>query len=800
MGGFEDLAPELLPHTPWFSMGADFADINNDGLMDFFATDMAGSTHYKSKMGMGDMEDKAWFLEAGAPRQYMRNALYLNSGAGPFMEIAHQAGIAASDWTWSPKFADFDCDGWVDLFISNGMTADLTNSDVIAGYSKPDSKPKEDSNMAFRNRGDLTFENVGEAWGLGIESVSFGAACGDLDNDGDADLIVNDWQAPCRVYRNDLSDAPRVKIQLRGNGSDTHAIGTEVRLTAGGMTQTRQLHLAHGFMSSDEPVLSFGLGDTESVEEVEITWPGGTKQTARNLAAGNHYVFSAPQKTGKGATAIASPTLFEAAPVNGRLSHRENEFDDFGEQPLLPNRLSLEGPPLAVGDLDGDGSPDLILGGAAGQACVVWLNQKEGFRSSSRQVFEEDSSSEDIAMELFDVEGDGDLDLYLVSGGYEFYVNSRDLADRLYLNDGKGNFSKAVNALPKARDSGGCVASSDFDGDGDLDLFVGGRMVPGSYPEIPRSRLLRNDSSAAGVRFTEVEASGLSEIGMVTAAIWADIDNDKDPDLLVALDWGPVKLFRNSQGTFEDADAGMEKHSGWWRSLTATDVDSDGDLDLVAGNFGLNSKYHPQPGAPVSIYFGDFEGDGKFQIVEAAVKGGLLLPIRGKSCSQDAIPSLRRKFPTYHQFAISSLEDIYSEQTLGDSLKLEVNELRSGIFLNNGKGNFNFSPLPPLAQIAPSSGIAVLDANGDGHGDLFLAQNFYGPQRESGRMDGGLSVLLMGDGKGKFEQMWPDKSGIVIPGDARSVAVEDLNGDNAPDLIIVENNGPVRVFHNRGKR
>lgn len=787
-GTFKDVAPDVLGHVPWYSMGSDVGDINNDGLMDFIATDMAGSTHYKSKLAMGDMDKFAWFLESGSPRQYMRNALYLNTGSGQKMEIAQQLGLSASDWTWSPKFGDLDCDGWLDVFITNGMTADLFNSDMrlqtqFGGEETPIAQlpVKRDINVAMRNTGKMKFEDVGEAWGLAEANASFGASLADLDGDGDLDLIVNRFKEPLALYRNHTS-GERVVLKLNGRHSNTHGLGATVVAKSKSTTQTRTLTLSRGALSTNEPIIQIGLGEDPQIDELEVRWPSGHLQRFENLASGQQYQITEPAGAPpKPAPSSESPTpLYVADPALPEIKHEEAPFNDFEKQPLLPNRMSKLGPGLSVGDIDGDGDEDVYVGGAKGSPGKVLLRDGNVWKPDSRNedLFAEATECEDMGALFFDVEGDGDLDLYVVSGGVESPAGSKLLSDRLYLNNGSGLLTlPTTGTLPDFRDSGSCVISADFDQDGDLDLFVGGRVIPGQYPLAPPSRLLRNDSENNLVRFTDVTASvapALLETGMVTSALWSDADDDGDSDLLVTHEWGPVKLFKNNEGKLVNATpaTGTQTLSGWWNGIAACDVDLDGDMDYAVSNFGSNTKYHPTPDKPTVLYFGDFSGDGKMRIVEAKNSSNGMLPVRGFSCSSQAIPGISRKMggtKPFHNFAIKALDEIYSKESLEKALRFEVNELRSGVLMNEGSGKFTFRPLPPLAQVSPSFGLSFCDANHDGFADLYLVQNFFSPQPETGRMNGGLSLLLAGRGDGNFDPIWPEESGLVVPGDAKSL-------------------------------
>ena len=825
---FSNMLSILVPHTPWFSMGSDFADINHDGLVDYFSSDMAGTTHYRDKLSMGAMsgpDSDAWFLNWPSPPQYMRNCVYLNTGLQRFMEVAALTGMASTDWTWTVKFDDFDNDGNDDVFITNGMSRDTNNGDLRDQVRNSQMSVEEQrdfwwnqprfelENMAFRNLGDLKFEKVGPQWGLDHLGVSTGAATADFDGDGDLDIVVSGFDEPVRVYRNELNTGNNaIKFRFRGALSNRSGLGVRVDLVTDPEmpVQTKWLAASRGFASSSDLVMHFGTGQAENVQNVVVHWPSGLVQSFDNLQTNRLYTIVekgeilSPVSSDPTLATATTPPMFEASSEFRNVKHIERAFDDFAREPLLPNRHSRLGPGIAWGDVDGDGDEDFWFGQAAGMAGQLFLNLGEGkFKQDRQNVFAGDAECEDMGAAFVDVDRDGDLDLYVVSGGVECEPGDDVLADRLYINDGKGIFAVAdEGVLPDLRNSGSVVAPMDFDRDGDVDLFVGSRIVPGSYPVSPESALLVNEDGKM-VDLIDRIAPELKTVGMVTSAVWADANDDGWQDLMLSLDWGSPRLFINESGRLVDRSepAGLTGKLGWFTSVSTGDVDNDGDLDFVLGNFGRNTKYKATAEKPELLFYGDFENNGKMQIVEAKYENGVCLPRRGLGCTSDAMPTVKQKLPTYHDFAISPLADIYTPDGLDKADRYEANYLESCLLINTGTVDgvptFEFRALPLIAQASPVFGSALVDVNGDGNVDLYVVQNFHGPQRETGNMDGGVSLLLLGDGSGQFDPVWPNRSGLLVGGDAASLTVTDFNADQRPDFLVSINNGNPIAFENR---
>ena len=829
-GTFTEVSEGLVRHTTWFSMGAVQSDFNNDGLIDFLLADMLPRTHYMQKASMASMSDRLDNLEGvGGAFQMMRNTLHINTGTDHFMEGAWLSNVADTEWTWAIRSADFDNDGLADLFFCNGVPRQFNHSDLppinhdtLIGKTHWDhykgTPERREQNLAFRNRGDFQFDDVSKEWGLDHLGMSYGASLCDLDSDGKMDLLVSNLEDPLSVYWNKSEGANSILVDLRGAQSNRFGVGcVATAVTPDGSNQIRQLFPYGGFLDADENLIHFGLGKSDRVVSLKIEWPSGHVQEFKDLAANHRYAVTEPEgEVEKGEPAKSrrpADTWFVRSPSLRGFNHRETEFDDFDRQPLMAMKLSQLGPGMAWGDIDGDGDLDFYRGGAAGQPGQLFKNQTVKGSSDVMlspqivDIFNEDARFEDMGCLFFDADSDGDMDLYVTSGGVECMPGSDVLQDRLYHNR-KGRFIPAPEGtLPKAHHSGSVAAACDFDRDGDLDLFVGSRSVPGRYPEAPVSQLLRND----GGKFTEIAqtvAPGLSNAGMVTSAIWSDANNDGWQDLLVTTDWGLIRLFINDEGKLSDAtseanlDGEGRARNGWWNGIDAGDIDNDGDIDYVVTNTGLNTFRKAGLEHPELLFYGDFDGSGKKHCVEAYFKneGGKMIcyPRAGFMAAGGAMRFILNEKQTFHNYALSRLTQIYDVAKVQQAEQFKVNRMESSILINRGGGVFDMEALPRLAQISPAFGVSLRDINLDGRLDCYLVHNHFNPTEDIGIMGSGLSLLLRGTGDKKrpFAEVWPRESGLEVPGDAKSLSAVDLNRDGLEDFVVGLNNGSPEIFIN----
>ncbi|MDC1505341.1 VCBS repeat-containing protein [Winogradskyella sp.] len=811
-GTFKNVINQQLKHITQLSMGSDTGDINNDGLLDLITTDMTPEDHYRSKTNMASMSTQRFndLVAAGAHRQYMTNTLQINTGLGSFSDIANLAGMASTDWSWASLIVDLDNDGFKDIIVSNGIKKDVENNDYLNKLAALDPKtttaeqlyqlskdtPSQPiSNYAFKNKGNLQFEKVSEKWGFDTPSFSNGMAYADLDNDGDLDVVINNIDAPAFVYENKAT-GNFLKIKVEGSEKNKFGIGAKAMITHNGKQQIVENTVTRGYLSSVEHGLFFGLGKDTNVEKVEVFWPNGRSNVFENISANTTLVANYDDAVKTTPTTDVNKALLSQGSITDLgidFTHKENAFDEFTEQILLPHNVSQNGPFSANGDVNGDGLEDLFIGGAVGQGGQLYLQTETGsFIKSQSQPWQQHKDSEDLGCVFIDVDGDKDFDLYIASGGSEYKIGNALLKDRLYINNGNGNFTHAISALPDIKQSSQCVKVSDIDNDGDLDIFIGVRIVPGAYAYPTSSYLLINDNGKF-TKATNSIAPALSNIGMVTDAVFTDVDNDNDEDLMLVGEWMEIKILTNTNGVFDDKSEayGLTDTRGIWWSITASDLDGDGDEDYVIGNLGKNNKFKASQEHPFKVYANDFDNNGTNDVVFAKFYKDDYVPMRGRECTSQQMPYVAEKFKDYHSFASSKLIDILPEDKVDDAVVYDIKSFES-IILINENGQLVKQKLPIEAQISPIKSSLVLDINDDGFKDIITVGNHYGVEVETTRYDAGYGSVFLGDGENNFKFLPPKQSGFYNPKDARCITL--INNKSKPLLLITNNNDKPSVF------
>ncbi len=822
-GTFREVSHTVFGHLSKFGMGSDIADFNNDGLPDILVLDMLPEDNKRQKLLKGPDEYDRYSLavDSGYHHQYMRNTLHLNRGFAPdtlprFSEIGQLAGLSNTDWSWSPFFVDVDNDGYKDVFITNGYLRDFTNLDFMKYTSTVYNEAKEGrrqvdylkliqelpttrlGNYGFKNQKGLTFTNSSQAWGFTHQSVSNGSVYADLDNDGDYDLVTNNLNDQASVLRNNENEIQvnnYIKIRLRGKSPNTFGLGAKITVKTDSAEIFHEAFFTRGYASSVEPELTVGIGKNRVVKEITVLWPDRSVSVNNNVQPNQRIVIDQKSSSQEGTSKknIPNRLLLKDVTIGSGLDfrHVENEFIDFKMQRLLYFQLSRLGGKLACADVNKDGNDDVFFGGASGQSGVLFLGNDDGtFRKAASQPWEKDSLCEDMEAVFFDADNDDDDDLYVVSGGSEFVAGAPLYQDRLYLNDGSAGFTKTTGIIPLETTSGSCVVAADYDKDGDLDLFVGGRHTPSNYSVIPRSYLLENKSNTGDVKFTDATSgvnAALASVGMVTTARWTDFNNDTWPDLIVAGEWMPVRFFRNDKGKLTELEGieALKNTYGWWCSVFPADIDEDGDMDFLLGNTGTNFQMKASPQEPIELYAGDFNQDGVLDPVLCYYIQGRSYPLATRDELLDQVGTLRKKFIRYEDYSGATIQDIATTEMLDKAYKFKVNTLHSSWIENRDGRDFIVRPLPEMAQLSPVNGFLFEDFDGNDSRELLAVGNFFPFKPQLGRSDASVGLVLTVD-QGNLKVSSGSLSNVWLSGDIRDIAV--LNFKSGVRRIVVSRN------------
>ena len=829
-GTFKESLEEMMPEISQGAMGVDIADMNNDGYPEVFVTEMMPKTddRIKTKVMFDSWDTYKLKEERGFHRQFPRNSFQLNNGKYnetqvSFSEISRISGVDATDWSWSVLMADFNNNGYKEIFVTNGIFKDLTDQDYLNFYSN-----SEEIKKSYREKGtiikdlvdlmpsvplvnpmytrldEIKYEDVSQQWGLGQPGFSTGSAYGDLDNDGDLDLVVNNINMPPFLYKNNSSKDNEnhfINLSLRAvSVKNKAAIGSQVTVWAGGQQFFQELNPMRGSMSTVDNRLHFGLGQATKIDSIEIAWPDSSKNKLYDLKADQflevdqHKMTSSIKERGQAIRKLKPALVDISSRISTNYSHKENNFVDFDKDKLLYHMISNEGPKLAIGDVNNDGFKDFYIGGAKGYAGTIKLGVKFGdFKETKIEVFETDKESEDTDAIFIDIDSDGDQDLLVASGGYEFSNASIALANRVYINDGLGNFTKSTSALPLKFESSSCFAITDFDNDGDKDIFIGGRVVPLVYGIPADSHLLQNDGKGNFNDITKQSAPGLLKLGMVTDASWLDFDNDGDEDLFICGEWMPIRAFRNDKGSFIEItdELGFKGTNGFWNTMEKADVDNDGDLDLIAGNLGQNTQLKASKDKPVTMYINDFDKNGKIDQIITVFEEDKAYTLATKNEITGQMPYLLKKYLKYHDFKEKTIDQIFSPSQLSNALKLEVFESNSIVFINE-RGHFSQQILPVKAQLSPTYGIAVSDIDNDGIQEIILGGNQFRSKPKVGIYAGSYGTVIKYHKNQKMEVLSVDQSGFFVPGEVRDIKV--INTENETLILVARNNDSLKFF------